>query len=253
MVSTGAKSIDQNLLVSDIVSNDYRTADVFRKYGIDFCCGGKWSLKTVCETRNLDITIIKNELEEAVRTVHLSNKLRFDDWDIDFLTDFIINVHHQYLRKALPEAKDYLVDFTEGHQKKFPFLLDVLKVFVDLSKEMFPHLQEEEEIIFPYIRQISHAYHSKESYAGLLVRTLRKPVENVMNHEHESVNRSLHELRQLTDHYTLPERACVSHKVTYLKLLEIDNDLVQHLHLENDILFPRAIAMEKELLERRDY
>ena len=252
MVITGAKRIDQNLIVSDIVSNDYRTADVFRRYGIDFCCGGKWPLKMVCDTKNLDISIVKKELEEAVRTIQLSNTLKFDEWDIDFLTDYIINVHHQYLRKALPEAKDYLVNFTEGHRKKFPYLPDLLKIFVELSQEMFPHLQEEEEIIFPYIRQISHAYHSKESYAALLVRTLRKPVENVMHHEHESVNRSLRRIRQLTDHYTPPEGACVSHKVTFLKLLEIDNDLVQHMHLENDVLFPRAIAMEKELLERKD-
>jgi regulator of cell morphogenesis and NO signaling len=250
-VIKNAKRIDPNLLVSDIVSNDYRTADVFRKYGIDFCCGGKWSLKMVCETRNLDITIIKKELEEAVRTIHLSNKLKFDEWDIDFLTDYITNVHHQYLRKALPEAKDYLIRFMEGHQKKFPYLPDLLNVFLDLSNGMFPHLQEEEAIIFPYIRQISHAYNSKESYAALLVRTLRKPVENVMHHDHESVNQSLRQMRQLTDYYTLPEGACVSHKVTFLKLLEIDNDLVQHIHLENNILFPRAIEMEKELLKQR--
>ncbi len=252
MVLTGAKSIDQNLLVSDIVSNDYRTADVFRKHGIDFCCGGKWSLKMVCETKNLDIAIIKKELEEAIRIIHLPNTLRFDEWNIDFLTDYIINVHHQYLRKALPEAKDFLVNFVAGHQKKFPYLPDLLNVFVELSNEMFPHLQQEEIIIFPYITQIAHAYNSKESYAGLLVRTLRKPVENVMQHEHESVNKSLHQMRQLTNHYALPEDACVSHKVAFLKLLEIDNDLVQHMYLENDILFPRAIAMEKELLERKD-
>jgi regulator of cell morphogenesis and NO signaling len=252
MVIKNAKRIDQDLLVSDIVSNDYRTADVFRKYGIDFCCGGRWPLKMVCDTKNLDIALVKRELEEAIRSIHLPNALKFNEWDIDFLTDYIINVHHQYLRKALPEAKDYLISFSEGHQKKFPHLVDLLKIFTDLSKEMLPHLQEEETIIFPYIRQIAHAYNSKESYAALLVRTLRKPVENVMHHEHESVNKSLRQMRQLTDHYTLPEGACVSHKVTFLKLLEIDNDLVQHMHLENNILFPRAIAMEKELLERRD-
>ena len=252
MVIRDAKKIDQNLLVSDIVSNDYRTADVFRKYGIDFCCGGKWPLKMVCESMDLDIVIVKKELEEAVRTICLPNTLRFNKWDIDFLTDYIINVHHQYLRKALPEAKDYLASLVQGHQKKFSYLPELLKIFIDLSKEMFPHLQEEETIIFPCIRQIAHAYNSRESYAALLVRTLRKPVENVMHHEDESVNKSLHQLRQLTDHYTLPEGACVSHKVTFLKLLEIDNDLVQHIHLENNILFPRAIAMEKELLERKD-
>ena len=247
-----AKRIDQNLFVSDIVSNDYRTVDVFRRYGIDFCCGGKWPLKTVCDTRNLDITIVRRELEEATRTIQLPNTLKFDQWDVDFLADYIINVHHDYLRKALPETREYLVSFIEGHQKEFPYLGELLKIFNALCNEMIPHLDEEEAIIFPYIRQIAHAYHSKESYASLLVRTLRKPVENVMHHEHESVNRSLRLVRQLTDHYTLPEGACVSHKVILSKLLEIDNDLIQHMHLENDILFPRAITMEKELLDRKE-
>lgn len=252
MVIGSAKRIDQDLSVSEIVSSDYRTADVFRKYGIDFCCGGKWPLKMVCETKDLDLGLIKKELEESVRTISIHNTLKFEEWDIDFLTDYIVNVHHQYMRKALAEAKDYLVTFVEGHEKKFPYLPELLKIFMDLSKEMFPHLQQEEAIIFPYIRQIAHAYNSNESYAGLLVRTLRKPVENVMHHEHESVNAYLHAIRNLTNHYTLPVGACVSHKVTFMKLLEIDNDLVQHIYLENDILFPRAIAMEQELLERKD-
>ena len=247
-----AKSIDLNLSVSEIVRDNYRTADVFRKYDIDFCCGGKWPLKMVCETKNLDYSMIKNELEDASRTITINNTLRFDQWDIDFLTDYIVNVHHQYLRTALSEAKDYLVNFLEGHLKKFPYLTDLLKVFNSLCKEMFPHLDQEETILFPYIRQIAHAYSSKESYAGLLVRTLRKPVENVMRHEHETVNAILKEIRAITNNYTLPEGACVSHKVTFMKLFEIDNDLVQHMHLENDILFPRAITMEKELLERKE-
>ena len=247
-----AKRIDLNLSVSEIVREDYRTADVFRKHDIDLCCGGKWPLEMVCETKNLDYKIIKKELEEAVRTITIHNTLRFDEWDIDFLTDYIVNVHHQYLRTALLEAKDYLLNFLEGHLKKFPQLADLLKILNSLSTEMFPHLEQEETIIFPYIRQIAHAYYSQESYAGLLVRTLRKPVENVMHHEHETVNTILQQMRQITDNYTLPEGACISHKVTFMKLLEIDNDLVQHIHLENDILFPRAIAMEKELLERKE-
>ena len=246
------KSIDLNSSVSEIVREDYRTADVFRKYDIDFCCGGKWPLRMVCETKNLDYEVIKQELEDSVRTITIHNTLRFDEWDVDFLTDYIVNVHHQYLRKALPEARGYLVNFLDGHLKKFPYLGDLLKIFDRLRREMLPHLDQEETILFPYIRQIAHAYYSKESYAGLLVRTLRKPVENVMRHEHEIVNTILIQMRHITDNYTLPEGACVSHKVTFMKLLEIDNDLVQHMHLENDILFPRSIAMEKELLERKD-
>jgi regulator of cell morphogenesis and NO signaling len=115
-------------------------------------------------------------------------------------------------------------------------------------KEIPPHMKQEEEILFPYIRQIYHAWQHRESYARLLVRTLRKPVEEVMQKEHESTGASLHRMRELTNNYTAPPKACLTHKVTFAKLKELDADLVQHIHLENNILFPKAIAMEKELL-----
>jgi len=246
------KEIDPDLAVSDIVNGDYRTADVFRKYGIEFCCGGKWPLRSVCEVNNLNIDTVKKELEESIRTISLPSSLRFEEWDIDFLTDYIINVHHEYLKDALPGARDQLERFVDGHRDKFSYLPDLQKCFVELSNETFPHLQQEESIIFPYIRQISHAYHNKEPYASLLVRTLRKPVENIMNHEDEFVNTALRRIRQLTNCYTAPENACLSHRVVLSKLREIDNDLVQHLYLENDILFPKAIAMERELLNQEE-
>jgi len=252
MVPGNSKHINLDCPVSEIVNADYRTADVFRRHGIEFCCGGKWPLRTVCEVKNLDINIIARELKESVRTISIPSSLRFEEWNINFLTDYIINVHHMYLKTVLPGIKDELARFVEDHLDKFSYLLDLLKVFNELSNEILPHLQQEETIIFPYIRQISHAYNNKESYAALLVRTLRKPVENVMNHEDESLNKFLQQIRQLTNHYTPPDKACTSHKVVFMKLLELDNDLVQHLYLENDILFPRAIAMEKELLERND-
>jgi len=252
MVLTGAKRIDRDLSVSEIVTHDYRTADVFRKYGIDFYSGDKWSLGRICEAKYIDLGKIKKELEDCIRTVCLPSSLKFDEWNIDFLTDYIINVHHQYLKKALPEARDYLANLVSEEQNDISGLADLFKIFTELSNDMFPHLQQEETIIFPYIKQISHAYYNKESYAGLLVRTLRKPVENVMQHEHESVNRFLRQMRKYTDYYTVPGQASISQQVTFLKLLEIDNDLVQHLHLENDVLFPRAIALETELLEKRD-
>jgi len=252
MISRSTKKINPDWSVSEIVNADYRTAEVFRKYGIEFCCGGKWPLRTVCELKNLDINIVNRELEGSTRTISLPSSLDFEEWSINFLTDYIINVHHGYLKKSLPSVKDQLARFVEDHQHKFPYLRDLLKIFTELSNEVLPHLQQEETIIFPYIRQISRAYYNRESYAALLVRTLRKPVENVMVHEDESLNKFLLQIRQLTGHYTLPENACISHKVILLKLLELDNDLVQHLYLENDILFPRAITMEKELLERND-
>lgn len=240
-------SIDKNSFISEIVKQDYRTASVFNKYDIDFCCGGKWPLGTVCEIQGLDFATIKNELENSVRTLQIPNTLNFTDWDIDFLTEYIVNIHHQYLKNALPHIREHLNHFAEDHKKEFPELEEVLKLFNAFYKEIFPHLQQEEEVLFPYIRQIAHAYDSKESYASLLVRTLRKPVEEVMKHEHESISKIINSLRDHTNNYTPPENACVSHQVAFFQLKELDNDMVQHVFLENDILFTKAIVIEKEL------
>ena len=236
--------------VRDIVRQDYRTARVFRKHGIDYCCGGSWSLGIVCEMKGLDFSDIRKELLHSIQTIRLSNSIRFDTWSVDFLTDYIVNIHHHYLRDALPAIKEQLHHFTVSHAKKYIYLLEVEELFNELYDETFPHLAQEEEIIFPYIRQIAHAYKSKESYASLLVRTLRKPVETVMQHEHETISKTLHGIRLLTNDYQPPPNACISHDVTFSLLKELDNDLVQHLYLENQILFPRAIAMEKELLTK---
>jgi regulator of cell morphogenesis and NO signaling len=238
----------KNSFVTDIVRQDYRTASVFRKYDIDFCCGGKWPLGLVCETKGLDFDKLKTELKSAIRPIKLSNTLQFDKWDIDFLTEYIINIHHCYLRDSLPQIKERLTHFAKTHTKQYSYLPELLTQFDNLYNEFFPHLDHEEKVLFPYIIQIAHAYQSKESYASLLVKTLRKPVEKIMLDEHESVAKILHSFRHLTHNYTLPEKACVSHQVTFSLLKELDNDFVQHLYLENQILFPKVIAMEKELL-----
>jgi regulator of cell morphogenesis and NO signaling len=241
--------ISEQSFVSDIVTQDYRTSDVFRKYDIEYCCGGKWSLDTICMMKGLDVKEIKTELEEATRNIQVSNKLHFDQWPVDFLADYIVNVHHNYLKHSMPEIKDLLKIFIAEHINKYPFLAEVEIIYIQLYKEVFPHMKQEEEILFPYIKQIYHAFSTKESYARLLVRTLRKPVEEVMTKEHESAMKHLHKIRTLTNDYTPPAVACVSHKVNYAKLKELDNDLSQHIHLENNILFPKAIAIEKELLK----
>jgi regulator of cell morphogenesis and NO signaling len=184
-----SQQINRTSFVTDIVTNDYRTAEVFRKYGIEYCCGGKWPLEMVCQTKDIDIGILTKELEDSIRTVQVPNSLPFNEWDIDFLADYVVHVHHHYLKKQLPEIKTLLLKFAEEHRKKYQYIPELEKTFLSLYNEMLPHLQQEEEVIFPYIRQIAHAFDSRESYAVLLIRTLRKPVEEVMNHEHASVIR----------------------------------------------------------------
>lgn len=244
-----AFDIDDNSQVSDIVTRDYRTSAVFRKYGIEFCCAGRIPLKAACELNGIDKETIKQELNDAIRNIQIPNSLDFNSWDINFLIDYIRNIHHAYLTRHIPEIADLVERFADEHKKKYAWLPDLLRSFRELKKTILPHLEHEEQVIFPYIRQIAHAYRYREPYAALLVRTLRKPVEEMMDREHEEIASYLHRARLLTSNYAIPVNACVTHKVCFLKLRELDNDLVQHTHLENNILFPRAIEMEKELLQ----
>lgn len=243
--------ITPSSFVTDIVTYDYRTADIFLKYSIDFCCGGKWPLETVCENKNLDTDSVIKELQHVVIQGSSNAAIDFDSWDIDFLADYILNVHHRYLNKALPEIKEQTTKFLDGHRNKFPRLEEIETIINRFLKEIPPHMKQEEEIFFPYIKQVFHAHKNRESYARLLIRTLRKPLEEIMLKEHETTGANLHKLRTITDDYTPPANACISHKVTFSKLKELDKDLVQHIHLESNILFPKAIAMEQELLKEK--
>lgn len=238
---------DFNGTVSEIVRADYRTADVFKKHGINYCCGGKVPLKEACEAKGLDYKVMLMDLELATKTVSLPNNLKFSNWKIDFLIDYIINVHHAYLYDTLPQLEASLMGFADSHKKQHPELQKVVAVFSTISSLVLAHSQREDEVIFPYIKQIENAYRRKESYGNLLVRTLRKPLSNVES-EHKKIGDLLNNLRELTSNYTFPENACTNHRVIFQKLREFDNDMVQHKHLENNILFPKAIEMERELL-----
>ncbi|HEX4849459.1 MAG TPA: DUF542 domain-containing protein, partial [Puia sp.] len=232
--------IEKQSFIPDIVNKDYRTAAVFRKYGIDFCCGAKLPLEMACTIRGLNPDSVKDDLEKVTRNLSVSNKLNFDEWGLGFLADYIVHIHHEYLRAILPEAMESIQLFAKGHQKKYNYVTELSDIFCKLANEMLIHIRKEEEVIFPYIRQIVHAYENKESYASLLVRTLSKPVEDKRMHDHEIIVKSLQRIRELTNNYEIPANACTSHKVNLLTLQEIDNDLIQHLHLENNILFPKA-------------
>ncbi|MEO8404700.1 MAG: DUF542 domain-containing protein [Chitinophagaceae bacterium] len=236
--------------VAEIVSRNYRTADIFGKYGITYCCGARWPLSTVCQMKGIEEDLLIKELINISRVIELSPQLPFHKWNIDFLIDYIVNVHHSFLKENLPPLKLVLTHFAEEHVKKYPYLTELLTQFNDLQNKTTDHLRHEEEVIFPYIKQVFHASADKDSLAGLLVKTLRKPVKRVLEQEEEIFLDKLYKLRELTGNYTPPENACTSHRVTMLKLKELDNDLTQHIYLEKDILFPKMLNLEAELLGR---
>ena len=234
--------------ISEIVREDYRTADVFKKLGINYCCSGEVFLLEACEAKGINYIEVEKELSEATRNIYVSNALQFSEWKIDFLIDYIINVHHAYLYKALPSLEVRLNSFIEGHKKKHPELMKINEVFGELSKFLLNHNRHEEEIIFPYIKQINVAYQRKESYGNLFVRTLRKPLDNIEK-QHSVIGEYLQKLKLYTNNYLPPANACTNHQVLYHNLHEVYNDLMQHKHLERNILFPKAIEIEQQLLQ----
>ncbi len=234
--------------ISEIVQADYRTAEVFKRYLITYCCGADLSLRAACEARGIDYEFVVKDLEECTRNLQLSAGLSFQKWKIDFLIDFISNVHHAYTYEVLPSLASGLQAFALSHRKKYPELEEVTVLVDKLTSILIVHNKHEDEIIFPYIKQIDRALEKKEAYGNLFVRTLRKPLEGI-DREHIQMQEILDSLNGLTNHFAIPEKACTSFQVYYRKLEEFHDNLVQHTYLEHDILFPRAIAIEQQLLE----
>lgn len=234
--------------IQDIVQWDCRTADVFQRYGISYCCGEELSLTEACLQNNIEEKKILRELEEATKTNPFPGKIQFSNWKISFLVDYIVNIHHAFLYQAMSALSGDLQKLCIKHKDLFPELPIVLELFNEASVLLPGHMRYQEEVIFPYIRQIENAYVRKEPYACLFVKTLRKPLHN-MDEKHPRIFEIINELRKITDNYHLPSLACTMHFVVWTKLREIDNQFEQHSYMVNQVLFPRAIEMEKELLQ----
>ena len=235
--------------VSQMVRADYRMADVFKKWGINYCCGGNLPLDEVCAIQNIDETMLQEDLKQATQNLCLPSSTAFEQWPLSFLTDYIIHVHHGYIKKALPPLKAFLSSYVPGHLKKFPHLAEVHETFLNLATELEEHTESEEESIFPYVKQIINTYNRKEVYGSLFVRTMSRPLADVIQKEHSRIVFHLKYLREITNRYSFSPDACTNYQVLYNKLKEFDADLVQHKHLENNLLFPKVIEMEKSLLQ----
>lgn len=229
--------------VSRFVTDNYKTAEVFKKHGIDFCCGGRISLKEACENAGVDIQEISNDLEEAVKINDSS--VDFNRMSLDLLIEYIINVHHKYVAENLPLLKEYTKKIAEVHYDTNPELKDIYELFLGLAGELEQHMMKEEHVLFPYIKNMV----DPEKYPGGggcgSFGSVQNPI-TMMEHEHESAGETFRKIRELSDNYDYPPHACNTYIVAFKKLEEFEDDLHKHIHLENNILFPNAIKMEVE-------
>lgn len=207
---------------------------VFSKYNIDYCCGGNRSLEEACIRVGLNPEKIREEILNAP-TQQSAVPGRAEQWSASLLADYIIQNHHTYVRRAIPEIEMLLDKVCAAHGEDNIELLNIQQDFRDLADELVNHMGKEEMALFPALKRL-------EAHNGAthpLEDTLQAPI-TMMEQEHAVVGDLMKSIRGLSNNYTVPEYACPTYRVTYQKLKEFDDDLMMHVHLENNILFRKA-------------
>ncbi|HEY0355464.1 MAG TPA: iron-sulfur cluster repair di-iron protein, partial [Flavisolibacter sp.] len=231
--------------LGEIAVKDLRKAEIFKKYGLDFCCGGKKTVQEACAEKGIDATKVEEELRKTeVNTV--SRPLNYNEWNLDFLADYIVNTHHGYVRKTLPEIRAFAAKVATVHGNHHPELVSIRQLVEEIYEEMSGHMLKEENVLFPFIKQLVNAKNNGQPKPTAGFGTVENPI-HMMEHEHEAVGRNLEKIRSLSRNYTLPADACASYNLFFKMMEEFEADLFTHIHLENNILFPKALQLEKEL------
>lgn len=230
--------------IGQIAVKDLRKVEVFKKYGIDFCCGGKKTIAQVCKEKNIDATKVEAELRQVDQQIK-TNNTAYNEWNLDFLAAYIVNTHHSYVRKYLPELMMYASKVAKVHGEHHPELLTIQTLVEDINRELSQHLEEEEKVLFAYVKKIVLAKNSGEPLdkEGKDLAALIAGLEK----EHDFVGRCFDKIRVLSNGYAIPEDGCASYQLLFKMLQEFEDDLFTHIHLENNILFPKAVEMEKSL------
>lgn len=232
--------------VGEVVAADYRAAAVFQKYGIDFCCQGNISVDEACTLHNLMTEAVMRELKILFAS-DKNHPADYQSWSPAFLSDYIEGTHHRYVQEKTPVILGYLNKLCQKHSDRHPELLEIKKLFSDSATELAIHMQKEEQILFPRIRNLA-AMNADAPQDHLITSSILNAPIKIMMHEHDHEGERFKKIDSLTNHFQPPADACNTYKVTFALLREFENDLHLHIHLENNILFPKAVQMEKELM-----
>lgn len=228
-----------NKTLSQIVTENYQAAYVFEKYGLDFCCRGRRPLQEACQEKQIGTDLVLNELNEALATVDAG--IDFNSMSLTELSNYIEVTHHGFIKLSMPQIFSYVLRVASKHGDRYPYMKDVYVLFSELKSEMDEHLLKEEKILFPRIRQLEANEKPHNS-----LDFLSAPI-NVMEEEHDEAGRIMEKIRVLTNNYEPPAQACTTFRLSLTALKAFEADLHQHVHLENNILFPKAIERFRKL------
>lgn len=239
-------NIDINSVIGDIVSKNYKTAEVFRSYGVDFCCKGGRTLKDLNDSGKIEIERLLTDLEHTLSSETDPN-MEYNKWPLDLLADYIEKKYHRYIEEKIPMITEYLLKVCKVHGNGYNELYKIYNLFVASSEDLLHHMMKEEKILFPYIRKMVGDERLGYSYKSPAFGSVRNPISMMMD-EHSNEGDRFKEISILSNEYTPPANACNTFVVTYALLKEFEENLHHHIHLENNILFPKAIDFEESLM-----
>ncbi|NQU53908.1 MAG: iron-sulfur cluster repair di-iron protein [Bacteroidetes bacterium] len=225
----------QKIAVGDIVANDFRTSSLFKNVGIDFCCGGKQSLEDACSENGIDADKLESDLKK-VMDEPANPGMNFKEWEPSFLCDYIVNTHHKFVLKNLPEVVFYTQKIAEVHGDHHSELIEVANLFAQINTELLQHLKNEEEVFFPAIKEVVATGSAKAK------ETIHSEIERLSG-EHDFAGGAMDKINKIISGYKLPEDACNSYKLAFNLLEKFEDDLHVHVHLENNILFSKALDL----------
>ncbi|HSC54885.1 MAG TPA: iron-sulfur cluster repair di-iron protein [Phnomibacter sp.] len=235
-------SISAQTIIGELVASDYRTAAVFKRNGVDFCCNGNTTISDACQKKKIDELALIEDLVAITSSTNSDTNVDFQSWPLDLLADYIEKRHHRYVELKIREITPFLNKVARVHGERHPELLEVESLFRASAIELSEHMIKEERIVFPFVRQLVTG---AETVSGL--RSVQQPIAVMMN-EHSAEGERFRRIAEITNDYTPPADACNTYMVTFKLLQEFEENLHEHIHLENNILFPKAIAMEASLV-----
>jgi regulator of cell morphogenesis and NO signaling len=238
------KTEEVSLQISEIVARDYRKVKVLKSFGITVLSGGNKKLETVCQEKNIAIEEVEQALKE-VEKEPIPSSIDYNKWDIDFLIDFIVNIHHRYVAEIDPEIHEYMQKVAEVHAAKHFEVIDVTRGFIKISSELKQHLRKEETVLFPYIKKMREAKRSLSELPHPSFGSVANLIQ-ILEREHNNILYEMKEIELSSTDFAIPEDVDAIFRRAYTKLKAFLDELQLHIHLENNILFPKAIEMEKE-------
>jgi regulator of cell morphogenesis and NO signaling len=224
---------------------------IFEQFGIDYCCGGKRTLSEACQNASLEVERVIHSLEEAEAWGALAGQER--DWRSETLTTlaaYIVDTHHFFTKQELIRLEKLIAKVCQAHGGNHSELLKLQELFQELKQDLLPHMLKEEQVLFPYIARLEEANYFGQPAPQPFFGTVNNPVR-MMTTEHDRAGELLRAMRTVTGDYAVPGNACASYRALYRALPEFEADLHQHIHLENNILFPRAVELETQAAPER--